>query len=153
MKYRSFLPILMILCLMDLTSCATSHLSQGIRGRVRWIEGNQMPMVSENGNPKVIRPQGVARNLLIFPLIHSNEVILNEGLIILKGQIPLDSIWSNRNGKFKVRLAEGKYSLLTQEENGLFSNFSDGQGFLSPVLVSKKKWEIFDILINYKATY
>lgn len=153
MRHRSLVVLIALITSMGLFSCNTSKFPQGIKGRIRWIEGNQMPMISENSNSKIIRPQGVIRNLLIFPQIHSQDIKIQDGLILLMDQIPVDSTWSKKNGKFKIRLPEGKYSLLTQEADGLFGNYYDAQGFLSPVTVSKNGWQKVEILINYKATY
>jgi hypothetical protein len=44
-------------------------------------------------------------------------------------------IKTDKTGSFKANLDPGKYSIFVQEEDGLFANVFDGEGFINPVTV------------------
>ena len=87
-------------------------ISQGVFGRVLFLQGNQMPSPDKKntgGNP-------VIRKILIYELTKLNE---------MEGQSPLfkkvksklvATVTSNSEGYFQCKLPTGKYSIFTEEE-------------------------------------
>jgi hypothetical protein len=128
---------------------------QGIQGKVTWLEGNQMPMISEDGKSSKVNPKGVPaeRMLLIYPLTNLSDAA-REGALFsrVKGE-PIDSVQSDSDGKYSIQLAPGTYSVFVKEEEGLFANMFDGNGSIQPVVVKKAEWTTLDIIINYKAFF
>ena len=136
-----------LLLLVFATQCST--LKQGIEGNLIWVEGNQMP----GPDRKPTTPQGVAREVHIYPLLSMNDVTL-EGVFVSEVNKPLfKKIQSNQKGKFMVNLPPGDYSILIKENDGLFVNTFDGQNHLNPITVTTNQVTRVDITINYKAAY
>ncbi len=126
--------------------------NQGINGRVVWHEGNQMP--SPDASATNSQGQPVERLIYIFQRTTTKDVAPDSGPIYeninseLVKVIPTD-----HQGRFRVVLPPGKYSLFTKEDNGFFANKMDGQNNINPVDVNPKKFTEVTIDINYKASY
>ncbi|AKP50092.1 carboxypeptidase regulatory-like domain-containing protein [Cyclobacterium amurskyense] len=156
MNKFSNLIYLFILVLFVFSSCKTNKTStQGIKGKVFWVEGNQMPQASQE-TATSFSPAGkkpVIRTINIHQLTHINEANLGDYLF---GNIetPLVvSVETNNEGEFSVMLPPGKYSLFTVEEKGYFASIFDLDGYIHPVKVEKNEWSQVEIIIDYKASY
>ena len=136
-------------------SCKSAKIdTQGVRGQVFWLEGNQMPQMVEEGK-KMDRPgkKEVARTLRIHELTHINQARLGDYLF---GDIetPLVvEVETDEEGRFSVELPIGKYSIFTVEESGYFANIFDLDSYINPFEVKEGEWTQADILINYQAAY
>lgn len=127
---------------------------QGITGTVTWIEGNQMPMVSDSGDTaskKAAKP--VKRHLRIYPLIQFEDLKVENGLYTAVAEKPLTEVETDEKGKYSVQLSPGRYSIFVVEEGGLFANIFDGEGNVQPVTVKENEWTLLDIEVNYKAAF
>jgi hypothetical protein len=125
---------------------------QGITGKVTWIEGNQMPMISDSGEKRK-EPEGIKRTVLIYPLTKFSDLKLENSLFIPPTTQALKEVETDSKGKFTIQLSPGRYSVFTVEEGGLFANIFDGEGNVMPVTVKEGQWTLLDILVNYKANY
>lgn len=152
-------PNLIYLCILAFflfTSCKTNKLStQGIKGQIFWVEGNQMPQAAgettTSVSPAAKKP--VKRTVQIHQLTHINEASLGDYLF---GNIetPLvASVETNNEGEFSVKLPPGKYSIFTVEENGYFASIFDLDSYIHPVNVEENEWSQVEIIINYKASF
>ncbi len=122
---------------------------QGIKGKVFWRSGNQMP-----GPGKVKLPdQGIVREIVIYTLVRIPEA-KQTGVFFsdIKGE-PVATVLSKADGSFKVKLPPGKYSVFVKESNGLFANLFDGDGNINPVTVKPKKCTWVTIAVDYEAAY
>lgn len=128
---------------------------QGITGQVTWLEGNQMPTISESGKESQKEPKGkpVKRTIRIYPLLKISDMSMEDGLIKSLAAKPITEIESDETGKYSIQLSPGRYSVFTVEEDGLFANIFDGEGNVQPVTVKEGEWTLLDIVINYKAVY
>jgi hypothetical protein len=128
---------------------------QGITGQVTWLEGNQMPTISESGKESQKEPKGkpVKRTIRIYPLLKISDMSMDDGLVKNLAAKPITEIESDETGKYSVQLSPGRYSVFTVEEGGLFANIFDGEGNVQPVTVKEGEWTLLDIVINYKAVY
>ena len=136
-------------------SCKSAKIdTQGVRGQVFWLEGNQMPqMVAEGEEVDRIEKKRVARTIRIHELTHINQARLGDYLF---GDIetPLVvEVETDEEGRFSVELPIGKYSIFTVEESGYFANIFDLDSYVNPVEVKKGAWTEADILVNYEAAY
>ena len=135
------------------TSCAASRtsssLDQGIRGKVVWVEGNQMPGPGRKTN--VGAP--VVRELLIYEVLKMNELERKGSLFVEPTEKPVIIVKSDESGNFEATLPVGVYSILTREEDGLFANSFDGDNNVMPVEVLEGEYTEVNITINYKAVY
>lgn len=131
-----------------------ANIEQGIRGQVRWLEGNLMPTIGEEGNGTA-RPKGkgIQRTLHIYELTQGEEATYRDGFYT-DIQTPLiKKVETDEEGNFSVALPPGRYSVLVQEPNGLFVGSFDGQGNLQPVEVTANKVTKLDIVVDYRAAY
>lgn len=127
---------------------------QGITGTVTWLEGNQMPMMTESGEASSkISPKPVKRTLRIYPLIKFSDLKMEEGLFTAVAEKPILEVETNESGVYSAQLSPGRYSVFTVEENGLFANIFDGDGNVNPVTVKENEWTLLDVVVNYKAVF
>lgn len=127
---------------------------QGITGTITWLEGNQMPMMTEDGKAaEKITPKPVKRTVRVYPLIKFSDLKMEEGLFTAGAGAPITEIESNENGVYSIQLSPGRYSIFILEEDGLFANIFDGDGNVNPVTVKENEWTLLDVVVNYKAVY
>lgn len=127
---------------------------QGIKGRITWLEGNQMPKISDAPiQTGVLKGEPVVRTVQIFPLVNLADAKMENGLFQSIAAKPIAETTSNEKGEFKIKLPPGQYSVFTVEEDGLFANIFDQNGDIQPINIKKKKWSKLDIVINYKAFF
>ena len=127
---------------------------QGITGTITWLEGNQMPMVTEHGKAAdKVAPKPIKRVVKVYPLIKFSDLRMEEGLFTAVAGQPITEVESNDSGAYSIQLSPGRYSVFVVEENGLFSNVFDGDGNVNPVTVKENEWTLLDIVVNYKAVY
>lgn len=130
-------------------------IEQGIAGKVIWLEGNLMPGIGDEPevNRKRFKGQPVKRSIHIYKLTTMDEATA-EGVFFRDIQTSLvTKVETNKEGEFAVSLPEGRYSIFTEEEEGLFANSFDGEGYINPVTVKKGEISTITIEINYKAAY
>lgn len=121
---------------------------QGISGKVLWLEGNFMPgpNQSKSGEP-------VERRLFFYPLIKHAD-LSKQGNFYKKPAIdPVATVKSDADGNFSIALPTGKYSVFSEETEGLFANLQDGEGHIYPVEVKKGAFTDITFKIDYMAVY
>ncbi len=126
---------------------------QGIQGQVTWLEGNQMPMISESGKDSNSPSTPAKRTIRVYPLINLADAKMVDGLFQSLAEEPIGEFETDEEGNFSISLSPGNYSVFTVEEDGLFANTFDGAGNIQPIKVENGTWAKLDILINYKAAY
>ena len=127
---------------------------QGITGTVTWVDGNQMPTITDSGDADS-KPSAkpIQRTVRIYPLVQFEDLKIENGLYTALAEKPLTEIQTDENGKYSVQLNPGRYSVFVVEEAGLFANIFDGEGNVQPVTVKENEWTLLDIEVNYKAVY
>ncbi|MEO1052454.1 MAG: carboxypeptidase regulatory-like domain-containing protein [Bacteroidota bacterium] len=152
MKYSAIGSLLIVLvATMIISSCKSSEAqgNQGIKGTVLWYEGNLMP------SPQQDPPEGkpVVREMFIYKLTNIGDTKQNEQFFSdIKTEL-VKTVTTDKNGKFKVDLPEGTYSIFSKEENGLFANYFDGNNSIAPVQVVSNQYSEIKFRIDYKAAY
>ncbi|WP_420155175.1 carboxypeptidase regulatory-like domain-containing protein [Siphonobacter sp.] len=137
------------MCLVFQNQAKTTRLASGIRGQVIWKSGNQMP--SPDRPASVVK--GVKREVWIYQLTNQNQTEQQEGFYRNIRTKRVKKVVTDASGRFKVKLAPGRYSLFTKEPQGLWANLMDGQGNIFPVTVRKGKYEEIQFEINYAAVF
>jgi len=156
MKSITSIAGIFILFVLLLTSCKTNKIStQGIEGKVFWVEGNQMPQASDNeSKPGSFSGKiPIKRTIHIHELTHINEASLGDYLFGTIETPLVAVVETNDKGQFNVKLPAGKYSLFTVEANGYFASIFDLDSYIHPVTVEENKWSLVEIIIDYKASY
>lgn len=127
-------------------------IQQGVSGTLLFREGNCMPII----NPDECKEYPVKRKVYIFEAAKQNDAVpagsdpgfyssVNTGLVTI--------VESNSTGFFQVVLDPGHYSLFIKEENKLWANGFDGQGYFTPVTITENSVSERNIVIDYKAVY
>lgn len=126
-------------------------LQSGISGTVLWFEGNQMPTI-ESG-PKKDPAKAVTRTLHFYQLTNRDKVVESNGFFIKVNTELVAKVETAPDGSFTVSLPPGKYSMFSQEEEGLWANLFEGNGDINPVVVQEGEITRLTFKINYRAAY
>jgi hypothetical protein len=126
--------------------------NQGITGFILWKVGNQMPspdmpIVAKQGSP-------VEREVYVYAL--TNQKQTDATMMPFFSNITTKLIIktkSGKDGKLRVRLPVGYYSLFVKEEKGLYANQFDDAMNIFVVRVSRRKWSNITFLIDYQSAY
>ena len=126
---------------------------QGICGVVRVKRGNYMP--SPDSPRQNTGGTPVERDVLIFPLLNRNQVEAGEnGFIKSVGEAkPVKTVKSGKDGLFCVSLPVGQYTIMVQEEKGLYANLSDSKNNIFPVNIQKNKAITVTVDITHQAVF
>ena len=122
---------------------------QGIKGQVFWLSGNQMPGPGRELAPNL----GVSREILIYEATTKADVVQHETFFSdIKTRL-VATVVSGNDGRFKVKLPPGRYSVFIKEPSGLFANLFNTSGEINPVVVEPKKFTWMSITVDYEAFY
>jgi hypothetical protein len=140
------LSLIIVLLLM---ACGAYAQKQGIKGKVIWIEGDQMP-----GPGKTLgKGKGVSREVYVYKATTMQQAKQSAGFFSDLQTELVAKIVSKDDGSFCVNLPVGEYSVFTKEPEGLFANLFDDQARINVVKVDKKKFTEMTFKINYQAAY
>ena len=128
-----------------------SSIKQGVFGKVTWMQGNFMP--SPDRSPaKESSP--ALRTIYIYSLTKLSEIEGEAPLFSKVSTRLIAKVKTNKDGYFQCKLAPGKYSIFTLEEEGkFFGNLFDGEGNITPFEVKAEEVTRYDINVNYKAAF
>lgn len=144
----AFLVLMIVACKSQMPA---GQLEQGIAGEVWWLEGDFMPRIGEKppGQRKPVR-----REVVFYEVVSLEDLGQESGPVFpaIPGK-QVASVTSGDDGKFKVMLPEGTYSVFTEEPGGFFANSFDEEGQVNVVTVRKGEMTQMTIEINYQATY
>jgi len=152
------LTLYLLVALLSLNGCKAIQMDQdqeqGIIGQLYWMEGNQMPMIVEDGEEPITQEKmKIQRTVRIYELTRFNQLEQSDGLFKAPPTDPVAEVTSDETGQFKIGLPPGKYSVFTVEEDGLFANIFDQEMNVNPIEITEEEWVIMNINIDYKAFY
>lgn len=152
---QKFVLFFSVIALVTLSQCKPYQPEgQGITGQVTWLEGNQMPMMTESGKPdSKNEPKPIRRKVRVYPLVKFSDLKLENGLFTAMSEKPLTETETDDKGNYSISLSPGRYSIFIVEEGGLFANIFDGEGNVQPVTVKEGEWTSLNVVVNYKAVY
>ena len=122
---------------------------QGIRGEVFWLSGNQMPGPGRSVSPGL----GIQREIYIYEVVTRDMADMQDVFFSNIRSRHVATVMSNTDGKFKVKLPPGRYSLFVKEPQGLFANLFNTTGEINPVAVEPRKFTWVSITVDYEAAY
>ncbi|HEY9048988.1 MAG TPA: carboxypeptidase regulatory-like domain-containing protein [Ohtaekwangia sp.] len=141
--------LLLLTTLVSLLFSAQAQ-KQGVRGQVFWVSGNQMP----GPDQQVKTPQqGIVREIYIYNATRLQDATQQNGFFSNISTTLVAKVISDKDGSFKVKLPEGKYSVFVKEDQGLFANLYDGNGCINCVSVKPRKYSWITITVDYQAAY
>ncbi|MFO7256568.1 MAG: carboxypeptidase-like regulatory domain-containing protein [Bacteroidota bacterium] len=122
---------------------------QGIRGQVFWLSGNQMP-----GPGRAVTPGlGIKREIHIYEVATRNQADQQEVFFSNIKTRHVATVVSDADGRFKVKLPPGRYSLFVKEPQGLFANLFSTSDEINPIVVEPRKFTWVSITVDYEAAY
>ena len=122
---------------------------QGIKGQVFWLSGNQMPGPGRKAAPNL----GISREILVYELTTKEDATQHETFFTdIRTQL-VATVISSDDGRFKVKLPPGQYSVFVKEPSGLFANLINTSGEINPVTVEPKKFTWLSITVDYEAVF
>lgn len=131
----------------------TRKIPVGIMGTISEVKGNQMPGPGRVRTGKT----PVSRVLCVYPLSKTEDFKIDDAnpIFSLRHQKtnPLATVRSRPDGCYNLRLKPGRYSIVVIENNKLYANIIDGDGYVNPVTVLPGEMTQFDVIINWQATY
>jgi hypothetical protein len=141
---------LTVVLLTGLLHGSTLVCSQGIKGKVVWVSGNQMPGPGKNSGSI-----GVKREIFFHRPATSAEVVKNEpGILYQKINTELvATVMSKGDGSFKIKLLPGEYSVFIKEPKGYFGNVFDDKGRIQVVKVEPGRYTEVTLSVDYMAAY
>lgn len=137
--------------LLALTFCVqVLYAQQGIKGKVEWVSGNQMP----GPGKKETKAQPIVREIYIYEATTTQQAASQGATFFSDVSTKLiKTIKSKKDGNFCVKLPPGEYSVLVKEDHGLFANQFDGKGRIQCIEVKKGEFARLVIQVNYEAVY
>lgn len=97
--------------------------------------------------------KGISRKIYIYEVTVQNQVVQEDGFFKRIDTKLIKVGKSRRNGRFRIKLPSGLYSVFVEESKGLWANLFNGEGQINPVEVKNGVWTTFPININYMAAY
>ena len=142
--------------LLSITSCSGDNIlgtpntiSQGVEGKVLFWEGNHMPVSGTGSITPAERLIHVHTATRRSDVVWSDTPTLAEKISTKRVAL----VHSTEDGIFRVNLPAGTYSIFVEEEDGLYANFSNGDGILQPIVVKVDSVSKTTINITYKAVF
>jgi hypothetical protein len=122
---------------------------QGIRGQVFWLSGNQMPGPGREVAPGL----GIRREIHIYEVATRDQADHTDVFFSNIRTRHVATVVSDADGRFKVKLPPGRYSLFVKEPQGLFANLVSTSDEINSVVVEPRKFTWVSITVDYEAAY
>jgi len=125
-------------------------LPQGIKGHVLLDNNTAMPLkgsAKQKGRP-------ISTMVYIYEASNIDQLIAQEGNYAkgIKAKI-VKQVRSDKTGKFKLRLAPGKYSIVMGYQEGIYIPYFSGNTGVAFVEVPKHQYQEIDLLIIASSIY
>jgi len=125
-------------------------LPQGIKGHVLLDNNTAMPLkgsAKQKGRP-------ISTMVYIYEASNIDQLIAQEGNYAkgIKAKI-VKQVRSDKTGKFKLRLAPGKYSIVLGYQEGIYIPYFSGNTGVAFVEVPKHQYQEIDLLIIASSIY
>jgi hypothetical protein len=125
-------------------------LPQGIKGHVLLENNTAMPLkgsAKQKGSP-------IATMVYIYEAANANQLIGQEGNYAKGIEARLiKQVRSNNDGKFKLRLAPGKYTIVLGYQEGIYIPYFSGNTGLAFIEVLKHQFQEIDLSIIASSIY
>jgi len=123
---------------------------QGIKGKVEWVSGNQMP----GPGKKETQAPGIKREIYIYEATALKQVTQKDGVFFSNITTKfIAKTHSKDDGSFCVKLPPGEYSVFIKETRGLFANRFDVNSRIQCIAVKQGEFLPLTIQVNYEASY
>lgn len=150
---RSFAAcFVLLLGMINVSFAQKRSTTQGIQGVVLWKAGDQMP--SPDRPKQSASGSGVKRDVYVYTLTTDAQTTKTADGFYQKIRTKLvKKFTTDAQGRFKIKLPVGKYSLFTKEEKGLYANLYDGNMNIYPIEVKRGKYTEVTFEISFMAAF
>lgn len=125
-------------------------LPQGIRGHIFLEKNSTMPL---KGGPKQ-KGSPFSTTVYVYEAANVNQLIAQQGNWAKGIQALLvKQVRSDNTGKFKLRLAPGKYTIVLGFQEGIYIPFFSGNTGVAFVEVTKHQYQEIDLTIIASSMY
>jgi hypothetical protein len=131
------------------TNAAKVTITEGVWGTVSFMKGNCMPGSSGCSNCPTRRTVRFYEYTLMNQAVKAgmyNDFFTSFSTSLVK------EIETDDKGFFQVALPPGKYTMVVLEDGKLYSNISDGQGGINPVIYNGGRQNV-NFSITYQASF
>jgi len=133
-------PILMGFCI----------LPQGIKGHVLLERNANMPLKGAKGQ----KGHSISTMVYIYEAATMSQLVGQEGQFAKGIEAKLmQQVRSDKAGKFKLRLAPGKYTIVLGYQQGIYIPYFSGNTGVALVEVSKHQWQEIELTIIASSIY
>ena len=113
-----------------------------------------MPTIGDSLDTTQYAGQPVKREVYVYEAVKKDDAVVLEGQFFSPMKKALvTTVSTDDNGKFLVKLPNGRYSIFVLEKGRLYSNTFDGDNYINPVTVKPGSFTDIKISITYKAYY
>jgi len=125
-------------------------LPQGIKGHVLLEKNASMPLKGEKGQ----KGSPISTMVFIYEAASINQLIGQEGNYAKGIEARLiKQVVSKNDGKFKLKLAPGKYTIVLGYQEGIYIPYFSGNSGVAIVEVLKHQWQEIDLSIIASSIY
>lgn len=138
----------------DLLTCPSDTIPQGISGSVLWLEGNHMPGPGAPGGTTM----PVSREVRVYEAVSSSDAVAATdrpdayGVYTQINGTLAGSTTSGEDGSYEIELSAGTYSVFVEDEGDWYCNGIGAEG-LCAVTVPDGEVVEYDVRIDYAAAY
>jgi hypothetical protein len=124
---------------------------QGVKGTVFVVTGNQMP----SPDVPIGEPKAHQTTLYFFEKTNLQQVDRQNSSSFYTAVHSkfIKEIRTNANGRFKIRLEPGEYSVFTKKGDLYYANIFDQDNTIAPVKVVAGKFSEIIIKVDHQAVY
>ena len=142
---RSFYLLMVALFL----NCSNSKVL--VRGKLQKPTGNQMPSPDLPNET----PAGVSGFVYFFEptLVNMGLPTGEVGTFLMTNKTLIAKSLANKEGLFKVKLRPGNYTVMIGKNGQFYSNISNLEGFINPIVVEKKDNKPLVLSADWDAIY
>jgi hypothetical protein len=125
-------------------------LQQGVKGHVMLEKNSTMPlkgMSKQKGSP-------ISTNVSIYEAANVNQLVGQEGNYAKGIEAKLiQQVRSDKTGKFKLKLAPGKYTIVLGYQEGIYIPYFSGNTGVAFIEVLKHQFQEIDLKIIASSIY
>jgi len=122
-----------------------------LKGKLQRVSGNNMP----SPDLPAEEPPGFAGTIWFFEptAVNQADPTREQGIYRMTGKIPLAKAEADSTGKFQVRLKPGRYSVFIGKNGLYYSNITDLDGTINPIMINRKETPILKLRADWDAVY
>jgi hypothetical protein len=138
-----------VLLVISLMGCGASKVL--VTGKIQRVVGNQMPSPDLENE----EPGGFSTTVFFFEptLMNMGMPTGEQGVFLMTNKKLVAKVLAEKDGSFKLKLKQGKYSVLLGKDGQYYSNISDLEGLINPIHIIKGNNKPIALRADWGAIY